>query len=48
MTVWRDGKEFSQKYSRGKPVTSLIHHELPTELNDRKGTQIWFWPDREG
>ncbi|KAL3534637.1 hypothetical protein ACH5RR_003098 [Cinchona calisaya] len=47
VTVWRDGKEFSQKYSRGKPVTSLIYHELPTGFKHRMGTQIRFWPDRE-
>nr|XP_027123314.1 DNA gyrase subunit B, chloroplastic/mitochondrial-like [Coffea arabica] len=47
VTVWRDGKEFSQKYSRGKPVTPLIYHELPTEPRDHRGTRIQFWPDQE-
>ena len=46
--VWRDGKEYQQKYSRGKPVTTLICHELPDESKDRQGTHIKFWPDKEG
>ncbi|CAL5425570.1 unnamed protein product [Camellia sinensis] len=45
--VWRDGKEYQQKYSRGKPVTTLICHELPDESKDRQGTHIKFWPDKE-
>lgn len=48
VTVWRDGNEYTQKYSRGKPVTTLLCHELPTELKDRQGTCIRFWPDKEG
>ncbi|KAI7990199.1 hypothetical protein LOK49_LG12G02516 [Camellia lanceoleosa] len=47
VTVWRDGKEYQQKYSRGKPVTTLICHELPDESKDRQGTHIKFWPDKE-
>ncbi|CAI9099605.1 OLC1v1036454C1 [Oldenlandia corymbosa var. corymbosa] len=47
VTVWRDGKEFKQKYSRGKPLTSLVHHELPAELRGQTGTEIRFWPDKE-
>ncbi|CAL5380337.1 unnamed protein product [Camellia sinensis] len=45
--VWCDGKEYQQKYSRGKPVTTLLCHELPDELKDRQGTHIKFWPDKE-
>lgn len=48
VTVWRDGMEYQQKYSRGKPVTSLTHHVLPPESNDLQGTRIRFWPDKEG
>ncbi|OVA06992.1 DNA topoisomerase [Macleaya cordata] len=47
VTVWRDGMEYKQKYSRGRPVTSLSSHELPAELSARRGTCIRFWPDRE-
>ncbi|KAL4189099.1 hypothetical protein AMTRI_Chr08g205290 [Amborella trichopoda] len=47
ITVWRDGREYQQTYSRGKPVTDLTSHMLPTELNSRQGTCIRFWPDRE-
>lgn len=47
VTIWRDGKEYKQKYSRGKPVTTLICQELPMEMKDRQGTSIQFWPDKE-
>ncbi|KAF5747933.1 DNA gyrase subunit B chloroplastic/mitochondrial-like [Tripterygium wilfordii] len=45
--VWRDGMEYSQKYSRGKPVTTLMYNVLPAESKDQKGTSIKFWPDKE-
>ncbi|CAA7398330.1 unnamed protein product [Spirodela intermedia] len=47
VTVWRDGKEYQQKYCRGKPLTTLMFRPLPAELSDRQGTSIRFWPDRE-
>ncbi|KAJ4971276.1 hypothetical protein NE237_004375 [Protea cynaroides] len=47
ITVWRDGMEYHQKYSRGKPLTALKSHVLQGELSDRRGTRIKFWPDRE-
>ncbi|GMN57758.1 hypothetical protein TIFTF001_026861 [Ficus carica] len=47
VTVWRDGMEYQQKYSRGKPVTNLTSHVLPDELKDQQGTGIRFWPDKE-
>lgn len=47
VTIWRDGKEYQQKYSRGKPVTTLMCQELPVEMKDRQGTAIRFWPDKE-
>ncbi|PQQ16129.1 DNA gyrase subunit B chloroplastic/mitochondrial isoform X2 [Prunus yedoensis var. nudiflora] len=47
VTVWRDGMEYQQKYSRGKPVTTLSCHVLPIEAQDRQGTRIRFWPDKE-
>ncbi|KAK3446552.1 hypothetical protein EUGRSUZ_A02236 [Eucalyptus grandis] len=47
VTVWRDGMEYQQKYSRGKPVTTLTCHVLPLESKDRQGTCIQFWPDKE-
>ncbi|GMP86458.1 hypothetical protein CsSME_00039231 [Camellia sinensis var. sinensis] len=46
VTVWRDGMEYQQKYSRGKPVSTLMCHELPDESKDRQGTHIKFWPDK--
>ncbi|KAL5546611.1 hypothetical protein UlMin_006298 [Ulmus minor] len=47
VTVWRDGMEYQQKYARGKPVNVLTSHDLPSELKDRQGTSIRFWPDKE-
>ncbi|PIA60114.1 hypothetical protein AQUCO_00400780v1 [Aquilegia coerulea] len=47
ITVWRDGMEFQQKYSYGKPVTALTSEVLPAELTARQGTLIRFWPDTE-
>ncbi|KAI3436993.1 DNA gyrase subunit B [Psidium guajava] len=47
VTVWRDGMEYQQKYSRGKPITTLTCHVLPLESKDRQGTRIQFWPDKE-
>lgn len=40
--------EYEQKYSRGKPVTTLTTKVLPHELKNQQGTQIKFWPDKEG
>ncbi|KAI4386571.1 hypothetical protein MLD38_004493 [Melastoma candidum] len=47
VTVWRDGMEYKQKYSRGKPVTSLSCHVPPVEAKGHQGTRIQFWPDKE-
>ncbi|KAK6149043.1 hypothetical protein DH2020_016568 [Rehmannia glutinosa] len=47
VTVWRNGKEYKQKYSRGRPVTKLASRELPADMRDRQGTRIHFWPDKE-
>ncbi len=41
--VYRDGKEYSQKYSRGKPVGKLEEHGK----TDKNGTLITFEPDSE-
>ncbi|KAK7286683.1 hypothetical protein RJT34_21863 [Clitoria ternatea] len=47
VTVWRDGIEYTQTYSRGKPVTILKCLVLPVEKQDLRGTRIRFWPDKE-
>ncbi|OMO72902.1 DNA topoisomerase, type IIA, subunit B, partial [Corchorus capsularis] len=47
VTVWRDGMEYRQKYSRGKPLTTLTSHVLSTESKDHQGTRIQFWPDKK-
>ncbi|CAL5350642.1 unnamed protein product [Camellia sinensis] len=46
VTVWRDGMEYQQKYSCGKPLSTLMCHERPDESKDRRGTHIKFWPDK--
>ncbi|CAL5420665.1 unnamed protein product [Camellia sinensis] len=46
VTIWCDGMEYQQKYSRGKPVSTLMCHELLDESKDRQGTQFKFWPDK--
>lgn len=48
ITVWRDGMEYMQTYSRGKPVTILKCLVLPDERKDLRGTRVRFWPDKEG
>lgn len=47
VTVWRNGKEHRQSYSRGKPMTALSTITLPTESSSRQGTRIQFWPDKD-
>ncbi|XP_020586875.1 DNA gyrase subunit B, chloroplastic/mitochondrial-like isoform X2 [Phalaenopsis equestris] len=47
VTVWRDGKEYFQNFSRGKPSTALTYQVLPADLCSRQGTRIKFWPDKE-
>lgn len=47
VTVWRNGEEFRQSYSRGKPVTTLTCTRLSDESRTRQGTRIRFWPDKE-
>ncbi|KAG5043251.1 hypothetical protein AAZX31_03G111300 [Glycine max] len=47
ITVWRDGMEYMQTYSRGKPVSILKCLVLPDERKDLRGTRVRFWPDKE-
>lgn len=47
VTVWRNGMEYKQKYSRGKPATKLVSRQLPADMKDHQGTRIHFWPDKE-
>ncbi|VYS65810.1 unnamed protein product [Arabidopsis thaliana] len=47
VSVWRDGMEHKQNYSRGKPITTLTCRVLPLESKGTKGTSIRFWPDKE-
>ncbi|KAL6627680.1 hypothetical protein ACP70R_031406 [Stipagrostis hirtigluma subsp. patula] len=47
VTVWRNGKEYKQKYSRGKPMTTLTCITLPDDSNSLQGTRIRFWPDKD-
>ncbi|CAM8891725.1 unnamed protein product [Rhodiola kirilowii] len=45
VTVWRDGMEYQQRYSRGKPITTLTCRNISN--TDYRGTRIRFWPDKE-
>ncbi|KAH6779613.1 DNA GYRASE B2 [Perilla frutescens var. hirtella] len=47
VTVWRNGMEYTQKYTRGKPATKLVSRVLPADMKDHQGTRIHFWPDKE-
>lgn len=47
VTVWRDGKECHQSYTRGKPHKPLECNDLPANLGDHTGTCIKFWPDAQ-
>ncbi|KAG2596708.1 hypothetical protein PVAP13_5KG178400 [Panicum virgatum] len=47
VTVWREGKEYKQHYSRGKPITTLTSITLSSETSSRQGTRIRFWPDKD-
>ena len=42
-TIWREGKEYHQRYERGNPVTKL---EVTGETSLR-GTRVQFMPDGE-
>ncbi|APB34936.1 DNA gyrase subunit B [Gloeomargarita lithophora Alchichica-D10] len=44
VTVWREGREFRQRFERGKPVTELVGVPLAEE---RRGTSVRFLPDGE-
>lgn len=43
LTIWRNGKEYRQRYERGKPVTEL---EIAGST-DMRGTRVQFMPDNE-
>lgn len=47
VTVWRNGMEHKQQYSRGKAITQLQTSRLPVESSSRTGTRVVFVPDRE-
>lgn len=43
-TVFRDGKEYRQSFSQGKPTSKLVSHK---SAEKGTGTQIFFRPDSE-
>jgi DNA gyrase subunit B len=43
LEIWRDGKVYTQTYSRGTPTTPFEH----TGTTERRGTKITFRPDPE-
>jgi DNA gyrase subunit B len=44
VTVWRDGKIYTQRYEKGIPVTAL---EGEPDTQTRTGTRVSFLPDRQ-
>jgi DNA gyrase subunit B len=44
VVVWREGREFRQRFERGQPVTDLVSTPLEVE---RRGTAVRFLPDPE-
>jgi DNA gyrase subunit B len=44
VTVWRDGKVYTQRYERGIPATAL---EGQPDTQTRTGTRVSFLPDRQ-
>ncbi|MFN4280038.1 DNA topoisomerase (ATP-hydrolyzing) subunit B [Thermosynechococcus sp.] len=44
VTVWRNGFIHHQRYERGVPVTPL---EKTPDLENRRGTSVTFFPDRQ-
>ncbi|MCL4156300.1 UNVERIFIED_CONTAM: hypothetical protein GTU68_045945 [Idotea baltica] len=43
VTVWKDGHEWQQSFSRGKPTSSL----KKIKKTNKHGTQVYFKPDNE-
>lgn len=43
VTVWRDGKEYVQHYSRGKPISAV----RAKKYGKRTGTSVYFQPDTQ-
>ena len=43
LTIWREGKEYHQRYERGNPVTEL----QVVGDTDKRGTRVQFLPDDE-
>lgn len=41
--IERDGKQFEQKYARGKPITPVE----TVGTSEKTGTRVHFWPDEE-
>jgi DNA gyrase subunit B len=41
LTIWRNGREWHQRYERGLPVGDLT----PGEDTEKKGTRVTFFPD---
>jgi len=47
VTIYREGKEFYQEFSKGKKLTELTQKKLSSNIKDKTGTKIRFLPDKE-
>src|SRR5690606_4512265 len=48
LDIWRDGRHYVQRYSRGVPTTPLTDLEPAGTTADgkpKRGTMVRFWPD---
>jgi len=49
LSIWRDGRHYTQEYERGVPITGLVEvGEAPSQDGVvKRGTQVHFYPDSE-
>jgi len=47
VTVWREGKQYQQTFSRGKATSGLECTDALPEDATRKGTRVRFLPDTQ-
>ena len=48
LTVWKDGMEYRQSYSREKPITTLTCSKFAVASRGTKDTSIGFGQTKKG